>query len=275
MGRVTLGATYLSFKDALISYCWREIQTSTTPFGTGLSPTDLSLCAYLDYDIKPYVVGSVNAGASNTNFSIGTYVRSQGYGYFFSLINTTNNTIRVDNPASTPAYGSPGYSQTTSASWPGSGATGVINVLNIVQSNTAAYIRVRSTPSPGYEFTAWYTAPSGGSVITTSTDYNAYYNYSSVINNSTWYARNAASQDYWSTSVGVGIDATVACYSPGGGATIWMEGTTGNFQTQAGPVYINDSGTFYPTTYIHQAAKVRYWNNSTKVFNPAAFCPGV
>ena len=279
MGRVTLGADTLKWNGTLFSSGWRDMQTDTSLFGTGPSPSDLSLCAYMNYNVKPYVVGTVTtADPVFQNYSINTYVKNKGYAMYFSLVNTTNNSIRADLSPTNPTYTSPGFPSITSASWPGSGATGVINVFNQTITSTNNVIRVRSTPSPGYNFTAWYTAPSGGSVITSSTDYLAYYNYSSVISNNIWYARNEVATSYWSMTVGKGTNASLACYGPTNtGYTIWFSGTgtQAEFNTHAGPVFSNSSGTYQPTSYLHFVSKVRYWNNSTKVFGSQAFCPGV
>ena len=278
MGRITLGAGNLHFNGTLFTTGWRNMQPDTSTFGTGADPTNLSLCKYMKYSVIPYVVGTSTGGApSPLNYSINDFVRSKGYAYYFTLKNTTNNVIRVDNPGGSP-YTSPGYPESTPSSWPGSGTTGVIQNNTQIISNTQSYIRVRATPSPSYSFSGWYTAPSGGSVITVSSDYNAYYNYDNVINNDIWYARNAAAPTYWNMTVGQGATASAACYGPTNtGYTIYFQGTgtSADFNTHAGPVYRNSAGTYQPTSYLHFVSKVRYWNNSTKNFGPQAFCPGV
>jgi len=274
MGRVALGATDLSFEDSFYTSDWRGMQLSTASFGSTQSPTNLSLCGFLNYHITPHGIGTNYNSPPSTNYSVNTYCKSKGYSYYFKLINTTNQTIRVDNPAgSTTTTPTGGYPWSTSSS------TGVINVTNFAISDTTEYVRIRATAGSGYSWSGWYTAAGpGGSVITTSADYNATYSFTTVINNMSWYARNVAAPTYWSTSVGNGATPTIACYSPGGGYTIYFSGTQGakTFNTVAGPVYINTSPVQEsPNQYYSQGAKVRFYNAATNNFGPQAFCPSV
>jgi len=272
MGRVALGATNLSFEDSFYTSDWRGMQLSTASFGSAQSPTNLSLCGFLNYNITPHGIGT-NTDDPGTGYSCNTYTKSKGYSYYFRLFNTTNQTIRVDNPA-----GGTTTQPTGGFPWSTSSSSGVINVTNFAISDTTSYVRIRATAGAGYSWSGWYTAASGGSVITTSADYNATYSFTTVINNNAWYARNVAAPTYWSTSVGNGANATIACYSPGGGYTIYFSGTQGakSFNTVAGPVYINTSPqTESPNQYYAQGTYVRFYNAATNNFGPQAFCPFV
>ena len=287
MGRHSIGTTNVNFAGSMYSSCWRGIQTNAaiSMYGTSGTPQNLSLCKFLNYKIWPYVVGSNNtdvgqkggSGSVGYNYSINTYYKNNGYAYYMQFVNTTNNTIRIDNPAAT-GWTAPGFGATTGIGTTnvnsGSLDTGKIGHTNIVQSDTASYFRIRSTPSSGYTFSGWYTAKSGGSLVTSSTDYNLYYNYAVTMNQARLFARNAESTpDYWSTTGGFAVGSGPgACYVSGG-YTFYLPGTSGDIMTQAGPVYSNLSPlTLHPTGYIAQGGQYRFWNNPSQNFFPANTC---
>lgn len=289
MGRHLIGSNSLSFKSRLYNSCWRNMQVNSivnaSRYGpVGGDPLNLSLCNFLNYKMWPYVTGTNNAAQQTSsgggvNYSINTYWKeATGYAYYLLFINCTNNTITLSNPGDLN-YGAPGFggaTATTSVS-SGSADTGKIGQANIAKSTASTYFRISSSPSPGYSFSGWYTAKAAGSLITTSTAYNCYYNFSNVYNNATWWARNAVSgPDIWSTTGGYDSASNyAACYSPGGGYTFYLPGSTGDLMTVAGPVYSNSGGTVeYPSGYISQSGLVRYWNNVSNNFFPASSCPG-
>lgn len=289
MGRNSIGTTNVNFAGSMYSSCWRGLQTNQVInyYGTAGVPKNLSLCKFLNYKIWPYVVGSNNtdagqkggSGSVGYNYSINSYYKNNGYAFYMQFINTTNNTIRIDNPGAT-GWTAPGFGATTGIGTTsvnsGSGDTGKIGHTNIAQSDTAQYFRIRATPSSGYSWTGWYTQKTGGTLVTTSSDYNLYYNYSSVINNARWFARNAESgPDYWSTTGGFATTSAYAACAVGGGFTFYAPGSTGDIMTQAGPIYNNLSPlTLHPTGYINQGSQVRFWNSTSGNFFPASSCPG-
>lgn len=291
MGRHSIGNTNISFKNNLYAGCWRALQTNATinalyygPANDLSDPRNLSLCRFLNYQIWPYVVGSNNQGGQKgydggEDYSINSYWSgATAYAYYVQFINTTNNTISIQNPGATP-YGSPGFfpgatATTTVAS--GSLDTGKIGHPVINNSSTSQYFRITSSPSSGYSFTGWYTAKSGGSLLTNSTSYNAYYNFSNVYNNARWFARNQVSgPDIWSTTGKFGTSSAGTACEQIAGYTFYLPGTSGDIMTQAGPVWSNSAGTIkYPSGYISQGSLYRYWNSVSSNFFPASSCPG-
>tara|TARA_R100001443_G_scaffold111714_1_gene124742 strand:- start:176 stop:1087 length:912 start_codon:yes stop_codon:yes gene_type:complete len=288
MGRHSIGSTNIKFSTSMYNSCWRNMQTNSIVnagyYGpVGGSPKNLSLCRFLNYQIWPYVTGTNNTVGQKgfdggTNYSVETYWKgATAYAYYLTFINCSNNTITLSNPGDLN-YQSPGFSgpNATTSVASGSEDTGKIGQANIANSTDSTYFRIASAPSPGYSFVGWYTSKAAGSLITNSTSYNCYYNFANVYNNAKWWARNQVSgPSYWSTTGG--YDATsnyAACYSPGGGYTFYFQGSgPGNAMTVAGPVYINDSGTEYPSGYFSQSGIVRYWNNVSNNFFPASSCP--
>jgi hypothetical protein len=287
MGRNSIGTTNIKFSTAMYSSCWRGIQTNyvISQYGDSSNPQNLSLCKFLNYKIWPYVVGSNNTdtgqkGDSSSvgyNYSINTYYKNNGYAFYMQFVNTTNNTIRIDNPGAT-GWTAPGFGATTGIGTTnvnsGSGDTGKIGHTNINQSDTSQYFRIRSTPSVGYTFSGWYTAKTGGALVTTSSDYNLYYNYASTMNQARWFARNnVVAPSYWSTTGGFSpASGPAACYI-GGGYTFYLPGSSGDLMTVAGPVYSELSPlTKHPTGYLNQGSQYRFWNNPSNNFFPANTC---
>ena len=276
MGRTSIPNINISFSRDLYNSCWRNIQVDTQ-YGVGGSPTNLSLCKFLDYQQFPYITRTNKD--SNNNYSINGYWNERGYFWYLKLVNTTNNTIRFDNPNSpSSGYSSPFSPQSTSSS------TGAIMMNGGLVTGAAplygldTYVRIRATPSSGYTWSGWYTASSGGSLITSSSDYNAYYNFTTVINNNIWYARNTASPVSRSGLLWYDTTETDACFSGGPSGFFWIAGSGPNFapnwSTVSGPLYSNSSlSTFAPNSYYSNLTVVRYVGPNGSI-GSSALCPG-
>ena len=202
MGRETIGSTNIRIKDTMYSYCWRNIQPTPSYWNN-----NLSLCKFLKYSAYPYVVGT--SGVSNNNLGVCSYLRNRGYLYFLRLHNTTNCTIEIRN-SQADTYSSPWFSGPNNAISTTS-STGNIGYRGQFISNTASYFNIQASAGSGYQFDGWYTASSGGSLITSSTSYNAYYNFSVLIMNNNWYARTSATSYVASTNVYYSPDCASAC----------------------------------------------------------------
>ena len=277
MGRTSIPSSNISFSRDLYNSCWRNIQTDTR-FGVGGSPTNLSLCRFLRYGDFPYITRTNKD--NNINFGINAYWNDNGYFWYLKLVNTTNNTIRFDNPNSpSSGYSGPFSPQSTSSS------TGAIMMNGGLVTGGAplygfdTYVRIRATPSSGYSWTGWYTASSGGSLITSSSDYNAYYNYTTVINNNIWYARNAANPSSVSATLYYSNLETSACFTSAPSGTFWVSGTgttgfSGTWSVVSGPLYSNSNlSTFAPNSYYSNTNTVRYVGPNGAI-GPASICSG-
>ena len=135
-------------------------------------------------------------------------------------------------------------SQSTSSS------TGKIGFQGQFISNTAPYFNIQASAGSGYNFDGWYTSPSGGSLITSSNNYNAYYNFSVLILNNNWYARTSAASYVGSTSVYYGNDCVTACTttyplgSPNLDVLYWSTAYSPQqetFEFASGPFYLNSA----------------------------------
>jgi hypothetical protein len=277
MGREAIGSSTIGIHHKMYSYCWRNIQPTPSYWNT-----NLSLCKFLKYSAYPYVVGT--AGASSTNLGVGTYLRNKGYLYFLRLHNTTNCTIEIRN-SQADTYSSPWFSGFNNAISTTS-STGKIGYRGQFISNTAPYFNIQASAGSGYNFDGWYTATSGGSLITASTSYNAYYNYSNLTNMNNWYARTSASSYVASTNVYYGGACVSACTTtyPLSGPNLqtlyWSTSTTPQNETfsyAGGPFYLN-SGL---TTGISSIGSRSYSNtyvcrfiSGTNQLSPASLCPG-
>ena len=240
MGREAIGNNRIGIKSHMYSYCWRNIQPTPSDYNN-----NLSLCKFLKYSNYPYIVGTERFGIS-LNLGVCTYLRNKGYLYFLRLHNTTNCSIEIRNTQDTN-YGSPWFSGGTNAQTTSS-STGKIGFQGQFISNTAPYFNIRASASSGYNFNGWYTATSGGSLITSSTNYNAYYNFSVLIMNNNWYARTTAASYIGSTSVYYGNDCVSACTttyplgSPNIDVLYWdtaYSPQSETFEYASGPFYLN------------------------------------
>lgn len=267
MGREQIGASNrIGIKSHMYSYCWRNIQPTPSSYNN-----NLSLCKFLKYSNYPYIVGSNRT--TSTNFGVGTYLRDKGYLYFLKLHNTTNCTIEIINGVGGKlGYKAPWFD--TNATISTASSTGTLGYRGQFISNTAQYFNIRATAGSGYTFSGWYTAASGGSVITTSTNYNAYYNFSDIINRNNWYARTATASYIGSTAVYYGSACVSACTTtypiPSAGgpnienlywSTPYSPQSETQFSTLSGPFYRNSSltgglivGRSYSNTYVCRIA---------------------
>lgn len=277
MGRTSIPNINIAFSRDIYNSCWRALQSGTR-FGTESTPANLSLCSFLDYQDYPYVVGTNRA--SNTNYGICSYWKNRGYFFYLKAVNSSQAgalTIGMTTPAASVGYGAP-YSPSSTSS-----ALGAIVQNGGHVSAQSSYFALTAVVNSGYTFNGWYTASSGGSLITSSTNYNVYYNYSNLINNNIWYAQTQTASPpafsailYRSPST-----ATVACQgSLGPGAistTIWIgttsPGWSGSFSVISGPLYTNSSLTTYAPVGIYSNTNT-YRFSSGATLGPAAFCPG-
>ena len=240
MGREAIGSTNIGIKAKMYSYCWRQIQETPSNWNS-----NLSLCKFLKYSDYPYIVGTDRV-APYTNLGVCTYLRNKGYLYFLRLHNTTNCTIEIrNNQASSytsPWFSGPNNSQSTSSS------TGKIGFQGQFISNTAPYFNIQASAGSGYNFDGWYSSPTGGTLITTSNNYNAYYNYLTVYNYNNWYARTSSVSYVGSTSVYYGNDCVTACTttyplgSPNLDVLYWSTAYSPQqetFEFASGPFYLN------------------------------------
>lgn len=279
MGRTSIPNSNISFSRDLYNSCWRNIQLDTT-FGVGGSPTNLSLCKFLDYQQFPYITRTNKD--TNNNYSINGYWNERGYFWYMKLVNTTNNTIRFDNPnSSSSGYSSPFAPQSTSGSTSSIMMTGGLVTGAAPLYGLDTYVRIRATPSAGYNWSGWYTASSGGSLIVSSSDYNAYYSHTSVINNNIWYARNTAAPSSISATLFYHPSvANSACNTAAPSGIFWVAGTgptgfSGTWSVVSGPLYSNSAlTTFAPANkYYSNTNTVRYVTSNGSI-GSAALCGG-
>lgn len=262
MPRVTLGTTNINWAGELWPQNWRS--------DAGRANTNLNLCGWAKYNISisatnPKVIGT---STGNTNYGIGTYAYNRGYNWYLRFQNTSNGNINVAWP-SEGTYPDGGNSYTSSSS-------GII--MNYYQSISAStsYWTVTSNQNSGYNFTGWYTATSGGSQITSSTSYNAYYSNSWVYNYRTWYARRAASGVPTSPS-------RTLYYSPSSQSQacstfnteiVYMTPTNASTIASSTKIYSNSPGsTFSNSGWYVQAGVVRQWNQGQQQWTGSpSFC---
>lgn len=278
MGREVIGASNrIGIKSHMYSYCWRNIQPTPSDYNN-----NLSLCKFLRYYDYPYVVGTNRSGINN-NFGVCTYLRNKGYLYFLRLHNTTNCSIEIRNTQAT-TYTSPWFSGGTNSTTTSS-STGKIGYRGQFISNTASYFNIRASASSGYNFNGWYTATSGGSLITASTNYNAYYNFSVLIMNNDWYARTSAASYVGSTSVYYGNDCVTACTttyplgSPNIDVLYWSTAyspQSETFEYASGPFFLNSGlsigiSTVGPRSYSNTNI-CRIGSNSSNLLGSPNIC---
>ena len=280
MGRETIGSTNLKIGQTMYSQCWRNIQPTPSYWNT-----NLSLCKFLKYADYPYVVGT--SGVLSTNLGVNTYLRNKGYLYFLRLHNTTNCTIEIRN-SQADTYSSPWFSGPNNAISTTS-STGKIGYRGQFISNTASYFNIQASAGSGYQFDGWYTASSGGSLITSSPSYNAYYNFSVLIMNNNWYARTSATSYVANTTVYYSTACVNACTTTypipsAGGPNLqtlyWstpVSPQSETFSFAGGPFYLNSA----LTTGISSIGPRSYSNTyvcrfivSGNQLSPASLCPG-
>ena len=237
MGRATWGTTNLSSNTSLYSSDYRAM--------SGLSTNNQSQSNYIRQSISPYIYWG-NSGSTNSNY--GTYVYNKGYVYGMKLTNDS------------PAYGTikvyrDGSTLITSTATPG----GNTNSNNQYVSANYSYITIVFTASGG-DFNNWRTSPNGGgSLITASTSYNAYYTDAWVYNYNNWYTYTQASVSSTSTTLGKGTPAFRACLS-WSTQLVWYDDA---YTALSAPALYRNSGL---SAYVSVAnnlsngSNYRYWN---------------
>ena len=217
MGRNSLGPSNISLQNTLYSSCFRLQQNDMSWLGSAGTPTkSFSLCKFINFEgAAPWLIEGRTGPteASGTDYSINTYFKqtggTSGYLYYLKLFNGSNCSITLSNPGTGPGYALNPFYASTSAS------DGVIGYPYIWNSAQQSYFNLTAAATTGNTFDGWYTAASGGSAITTSTNYNVYYNFSYIVDNMAWYARTSSSPSYWSTTGGYGVSASAACFHLG------------------------------------------------------------
>lgn len=247
MGRVAWGSTNLGIRNNLYYSCFRSRSGLVCNF---------SMSNYIRTSISPQLYNG-NSGSTNSNFA--TYVCNKGYAYGIALVNSSPS-------RGTSSIRTVGVTQILSSSSNGATLGSSYNVV----SASYSYIQIRFTASSGNQFTGWYTASSGGSQITSSTSYNAYYTNTYIVNYKKWYARTAvASPPRYTTAYPYGTSSFGAC-----NATSYMTFyvSTAYSALTAPKIYANSTGnTGAPQGFYSNGFYYRYFNGSSFPF-PQSFC---
>ena len=253
MGRQSLGSTNLKIRDSLYYTCFR----SRSGGGNGFA-CNFSMSNYIRTSIEPQLYNG-NSGSTNSNF--GTYICNKGFTYGIALKN--------DSPArGTSSIRLAGVTQIASSS----SNSAVIGRKYNALSASYSYLQIRFSATSGNQFDGWRTGNNsgGGTLITTSTSYNAYYTNTYIINHTIWYANTSASRPpRYSTAAPFGLSSFEACNS-GNTTTVYV--TTGASFLSATALYASSTGnTKSPAGYYSNGFQYRFWNGSSFPF-PQAFC---
>ena len=173
MGRTSWGTTNLGIASKLYNSCFRS--------RGGYTLCSLSMSNYIRKTVEPQLYDG-NTASTNSNFS--DYVYDKGYVYGIKL--------RNDSPARGTASIRAGLTSVASTA-SNSGEIGArINFI----SDDYSFINIRFLASSGNQFDGWRTGNNsgGGTLITSSSSYNAYYTNTYIINYSTWYANTSVIQ---------------------------------------------------------------------------------
>jgi len=262
MGRTTLGNTNLDFDGALYPSGYRT--------NSGRSNTNMALCGWTKYNASfgatnPAVIGTTTG---NTNYSISTYAKGRGYIWYVKFQNTSNGSIEVSWPTES-SYADRGGSSSSNSS-----GYAMTNYMSI--SASTSYWTVQSFTSSGYQFDGWYTASSGGTQITTSASYNAYYTNSYIINNSIWYARRSSSGTPTSPGYSIQFD-----YNSGPSScntfsrqTVYFTPTNSSTIFSATKMYNFGGSSFSPGGYYSENFGYRLWHQGGFWSGSPGFCGG-
>ncbi len=240
MGRTSWGTTNLGISSALYNSCFRS--------RGGYSNCNLSMSDYIRKTVEPQLYDG-NTASTNSNFS--SYVYNKGFVYGIKL--------RNDSPARGTASIRAGLTQVASNA-SNSGTVG--SRINFI-SDDYSFINIRFTVTSGNQFDGWRTGSNsgGGTLITSSTSYNAYYTNTYIINYSTWYANTSASAPPRNNSY-LGYyapSAAGACFSYGN-RTVYFTGSSALFSPA---IYNASSGpTYSPSGYYSTGSVVRFWGGS-------------
>ena len=249
MGRTSWGTTNLGISSKLYNSCFRS--------RGGYSNCNLSMSDYIRKTVEPQLYDG-NTASTNSNFS--DYVYDKGFVYGIKL--------RNDSPARGTSQIRAGLTSVASTS-SNSGEIGTrINFI----SDDYSFINIRFLASSGNQFDGWRTGNNsgGGTLITSSSSYNAYYTNTYIINYSTWYANTSASAPPRSNSY-LGYyapSAAGACFSYGN-RTVYF---TGSSALVSPAIYNASTGpTYSPSGYYSTGSAYRYWGGSSW-FGTLNFC---
>ncbi len=263
MGRATLGNTNIDFQGALFPTCYINENSRAN--------TNFALCGWTKYNAGPFGTTNpavIGTATGNTNYSISTYAKGRGYNWHLRVHNTSNGSINVAWPTES-TYTDRGGSSTNS-----SGTVIMGNYMSI--SASTSYWTLSQTTNSGYQFDGWYLASSGGTRITSSSTYNAYYTNTYLINYGNWYAQRSQS----GTPTSPGYDKKFS-YSSGNQAcntfnlqTVYMTPTNASTIFSATKIYNFGGNSFSPGGYYAESFSYRLWYNGGFWSGSPGFCGG-
>lgn len=248
MGRQQWGSTNLGIKSSLYHTCFRARNGASCNF---------SMSNYIRKTITPYLYNG-NSGSTNSTFS--GYVCNKGYVYGIALKNSnpSRGTGRI-KLAGTSTIVYLGSSSTNNATYG--------TQYNVI-SNSYSYINISFSATSGNTFNGWYTSPSGGTRITSSTSYNAYYTNSYISGRTIWYSQTAAAPSRYTTFYPYGPGAFTACNS-GNGQTFFV--STAYSALTAPKIYANSVGnTGAPAGFYSNGFQYRRFNGSSWLSSPGS-----
>ena len=248
MGRAVWGTTDLTSNTSIYGVDYRAM--------SGANASNQSQADGIRSGVDPYLYFG-NSGT--TNDSYGTYLYNKGYVYGIKLTNDS------------PSYGTAKVYRSTTLVTSTATNGGSTNQNNQYVSANYSYINIQFTVSPGGTFNGWRTSPNGGgSSITTSISYNAYYSDAWIYNYTNWYAYTQAAVTSDSKVLGKGTPSFRACFSFATQLVYYDD----NYTALTAPAIYRNSGlSAYVSVanYLSNTTKVRYWNN-TYWSSPVQFC---
>tara|TARA_B100000768_G_scaffold41689_1_gene40587 strand:- start:201 stop:1388 length:1188 start_codon:yes stop_codon:yes gene_type:complete len=261
MGRQTLGNTNVNFSGDMYPSCYRTM--------SGRANTNLSLNGWTKYNesistTNPAVIGTATG---NTNFSIGTYAKGRGYNWFISVKNSPNGTLNVGWPTES-TYADKGNSSANSS------ATIMEKYMTI--SASTSYWTLTQFTNSGYQFDGYYTAPSGGTLVSSSSSFNLYYTNSNLISQAKLYVQRSAAGT--PTSPGYSIQFN---YNSGNSAcntftrqTVYFTPTNATTIFNATKMYNLGGNSFSPGGYYSENFGYRLWHQGGFWSGGPGFCGG-
>lgn len=151
---------------------------------SALSNTNLALSSFFNYYGAPGANRSLYTAISTTtavtypsdgtsNLNMGTYATAGSFLFYLKANNTngTKGTVSITYP----------WSQSTSVT------NGEVGISKQVWTSVYTYITVAVSINYGYSFKGWYTASTGGTLISTATSVNVAFN--STYRDNIWYAQ--------------------------------------------------------------------------------------
>tara|TARA_B100001094_G_C18144633_1_gene779939 strand:+ start:958 stop:1710 length:753 start_codon:yes stop_codon:yes gene_type:complete len=249
MGRATWGTTNLGIQNKLYHSCYRAMSGHYY---------NSSMSNYIRSSVSPFLYFG-NSGSTNSRMS--TYVYNKGYVFGIKLVNDS------------PSYGTISVYRGSSAYVTGTSTNGgSTNSNNQFVSANHTYLNIRFAVAAGGQFNGWRSsANGGGSLITTSTNYNAYYTNADIYNRSVWYTYTEAGTSSESTTLGYGSPQFRACFFYNSAVVYYDD----NYTAITSPgIYSNsDLSSGAPGNYYYSTGTiVRYWGGSSWS-GPLQLCP--